>query len=244
MYKLWNEMIIEPGKVPLLLCMLAFVVTFIVTRLIVRMIRAGKGPFSDNTVGGVHIHHVVPGLLLMTVGGLIALGGVGQGWDGLGSVLFGMGLALVLDEFALILHLEDVYWESEGRLSVDVVFVIAGIMFLLVIAGSPFGVDTSSNRVIVQVAFTMITIVDLLVAVVAAFKGKLATALIGVFIPFVAWVGAIRLARPQSPWARHRYGKHPTKQERSVAREKHFDARWRSKLDRVKDLVSGTSKVA
>ena len=244
MYKLWNEMIIEPGKVPLLLCMFAFVVTFIVTRLIVRMIRAGKGPFSDNTVGGVHIHHVIPGLLLMTAGGLIALGGIGQGWDGTGSVLFGMGLALVLDEFALILHLEDVYWESEGRLSVDVVFVIAGVMLLLVIAGSPFGVESSSSRLIVQVGLTMFTIFNLLLATVAALKGKLATAVIGVFMPIAAYFGAIRLARPRSPWARHRYATHPAKQERAIVREDHFDARWRAKLDRVKDLVSGTSKAA
>jgi hypothetical protein len=244
MGRLWNEMIVEPGKIPLLLCMVAFVVTFIITRLVVRLIRAGKGPFSDNTVGGVHIHHVVPGLLLMTVGGLVALGGIGRGWDGVGAVLFGIGLALVLDEFALILHLEDVYWESEGRLSVDVVFVIGGLMLLLVIAGSPFGVESSSDRLVVHVGLTLLTIVNFLLAIIAALKGKLATAVIGVFVPVVAYVGAARLARPKSGWARRRYATHPVKQERAVVREERFDARWRSKLDRVKDVVSGTSKVA
>ena len=242
MGKLWNEMIVQPGKIPLLLCMVAFVVTFIITRLVVRMIRAGKGPFSDNTIGGVHVHHVVPGLLLMTVGGLVALGGVGRGWDGTGAVLFGIGLALVLDEFALILHLEDVYWESEGRLSVDVVFVIAGFMFLLVIASSPVGMNTSSDRTSVQVALMALTVVNLLMAAVAALKGKLASAAVGVVIPVVAYAAAIRLARPDSPWARRRYVGNVVKQESASEREQRFALRWRSKLDRMKDLVSGTTK--
>ncbi len=242
MGKLWNEMIVQPGKIPLLLCTVAFVVTFIITRLVVRSIRAGKGPFSDNSIGGVHVHHVVPGLLLMTAGGLVAIGGIGRGWDGMGAVLFGIGLALVLDEFALILHLEDVYWESEGRLSVDVVFVIAGIMLLLVIASAPVGMRAGSDRTSVQVVLMALTVVNLLMAAVAALKGKLASAAVGVVIPFVAYAAAIRIARPDSPWARRRYAGNIAKQRSASEREQRFALRWRSKLDRMKDLVSGTTK--
>jgi hypothetical protein len=96
----------------------------------------------------------------------------------------------------------------------------------------------------VHVGLTLLTIVNFLLAIIAALKGKLATAVIGVFVPVVAYVGAARLARPKSGWARRRYATHPVKQERAVVREERFDARWRSKLDRVKDVVSGTSKVA
>ena len=65
----WRDDIVDAGKLPLLLCLVAFIVTFVVTRVITRMIRAGRGPFSNNSVGGVHIHHVVPGLVLLTLAG-------------------------------------------------------------------------------------------------------------------------------------------------------------------------------
>ena len=133
----WNGNVDSASKLPLLLCMIAFIVTFVITRIIVRMIRSGRGPFKNNSVGGVHIHHVVPGIILMIIGGLVAIGGVGPGWDNTAGVVFGMGLALVLDEFALILHLQDVYWEEEGRLSVDAVFVLAGVMMLLLVRVRP-----------------------------------------------------------------------------------------------------------
>ncbi|NCY17769.1 MAG: hypothetical protein EBX39_13625, partial [Actinobacteria bacterium] len=141
----WQTNVVDAGKLPLLVCCIAFVTTFIVTRIIVRAIRAGRGPFKDNTVGGVHIHHVVPGLFLMILGGLIAIGSPGGGWEVSAALLFGMGLALVLDEFALILHLEDVYWSEQGRLSVDIVFVLAALMICHLIVGSPFGVSESES---------------------------------------------------------------------------------------------------
>jgi len=114
----WQNDIVEPGKVPLLVCTVAFVITFVVTRVIVRSIRAGKGPFTNNSVGGVHVHHVVPGIALMIVGGLMAIGAGDDGWQTIAGLLFGMGLALVLDEFALVLHLDDVYWEEPSAVLV------------------------------------------------------------------------------------------------------------------------------
>ena len=77
----WQTEVVDPGKQPLLLCALAFVVTFAVTRIVVRSIRAGKGPLKDNVVGGVHIHHAVPGIVLMTVFGLVGLGAQSTGWQ-------------------------------------------------------------------------------------------------------------------------------------------------------------------
>ena len=75
----WQTEIVDAGKQPLLLCAVAFVLTFAVTRIIVRSIRAGKGSLKDNVVGGVHIHHAVPGIILMTVFGLMALGAQSTG---------------------------------------------------------------------------------------------------------------------------------------------------------------------
>lgn len=75
----WQRNIMEPGKLPLLLALAAFVLTFAVTRVITRLIRAGKGPFGNVKAGGVHIHHVVPGVVLTVVGGFGAVAGAGTG---------------------------------------------------------------------------------------------------------------------------------------------------------------------
>lgn len=235
----WQSNVIEAGKLPLLLCVIAFVSTFVVTRIIVRAIRAGRGPFKDNTVGGVHIHHVVPGLFLMIVGGLVAIGAAGGGWETLAGILFGMGLALVLDEFALILHLDDVYWSEQGRLSVDVVFLLAAVMVCLLVVGSPFGVAESETGGAGRIISVALIALGLSCAVIAAIKGKLVTAVIGVLVPIVALIGAVRIARPNSPWAKRRYVDGSAKQKRAVVRELVFARRWRAKVLRVQETVAG-----
>jgi hypothetical protein len=234
----WQREIVDPGKQPLLLCSVAFVVTFAVTRIIVRSIRAGKGSLKDNVVGGVHIHHVVPGIILMTVFGLMGLGAQSTGWQSVAGIGFGAGLALVLDEFALILHLEDVYWSNEGRTSVDAVFLTAGVMFLVLVGSSPMddsGTDGTAGRIGLFVALA----VNLAAVGVTFAKGKLGTGVIGLVVPAVAWTGAVRLARPTSPWAHWRYAGKPRKQERAAARDERFDARWRTRLRRFQDKVAG-----
>jgi len=237
----WHDDIVEAGKLPLLLTTISFIVTFVVTRVVVRMIRAGKGPFTNNSVGGVHLHHVVPGIVLMLVGGLVAIGAQQDGWQSVAGIVFGAGAALVLDEFALVLHLDDVYWEEQGRLSVDVVFVLAGVMIVLLTLGSPLGVEEQTDdQVTTRVSIMAVLFVNLVMAIAAALKGKLGTAVIGVFVPFVAYVGAVRIARPGSPWAKRRYEGNAHKLVKSQLREVRFDARWRSKVDWIQDLVAGT----
>lgn len=232
--------VVDAGKLPLFLCLVAFTVTFIATRVIVRSIRAGRGPFHDNAVGGVHVHHMVPGIIAMIVGGLLALGAAGRGLESLSGVVFGAGLALVLDEFALLFHLQDVYWEEEGRLSVDVVMVLAAVMALLLLVGSPTGAEEVHDKEVgARIVFTSAFGLNLVAAAIAALKGKLGTAVVGVVVPIVAYVGAIRIARPRSPWAHKAYGDKPHKLEKSERRETSFDARWRSKVDRFQDLVAG-----
>lgn len=236
----WTGNVDDANKLPLLLCVIAFILTFIVTRIIVRLIRSGRGPFSDNSVGGIHIHHVVPGIILMILGGLLAIGGVGVGWDNAAGVIFGIGLALVLDEFALILHLEDVYWEEQGRLSVDAVFVLAGVMLLLLIVNSPFGIPLNRDQTAVRAFLLVVIAINLTMAAICAAKGKLGTAVAGLAVPLIAYAGAIRLARPHSPWAKRSYAKHPNRMARSEKREEHFNQRWRSKIARFQDFVAGT----
>ena len=239
MNELWQTNVIDAGKLPLLFCLLSFVVTFVITRVIVRLIRSGKGPFKDNSVGGVHVHHVVPGLFLMTTGGFLALSTQTTGWVSSGGVLFGMGLALVLDEFALVLHLEDVYWEQQGRLSVDIVFIVTAIMVLLIVVGSPFGVRMESSELWIRLLVTLLFIAHLIAVGITAMKGKVITAVVALFLFVVAIAGAIRLARPHSPWARRRYPEGSEKLTRATERDRHVETKWRSKIYWLQDAVAG-----
>jgi hypothetical protein len=99
-------------------------VAFVFIRFSVRMIRAQVKWWPGNvTPGGTHIHHVVFGLVFMCVGGVsgLTVQNPRSAWAAVSAALLGAGMALVLDEFALVLHLEDVYWGEQGRLSVQVV---------------------------------------------------------------------------------------------------------------------------
>ncbi|MFF7444871.1 MULTISPECIES: hypothetical protein [unclassified Streptomyces] len=233
--------IIEPGKLPLLLALTAFVVTFLVTRLVTRLIRAGKGPFGNISTGGVHIHHVVPGVVLSVVGGF---GAVASGRHGFGAgvcaVLFGVGAGLVLDEFALILHLDDVYWTEEGRKSVEVVVLTAALVGLVLSGFSPFGVnDLSQEEAQGRANVVSTVVVNFVFALAVLAKGKARMAIFSVIVPLVGLIGLVRLARPGSPWARRFYRRRPRARARATLRAYHHDRRWAGPRRRLQDLIGG-----
>jgi hypothetical protein len=239
----WYRNVVEPGKLPLLLALLSFVVSFLVTRTITRLIRAGRGPFRNISTGEVHVHHVVPGIFLMLVGGFWAVAAGRQGGGPLyAAVIFGVGAGLVLDEFALILYLDDVYWSEQGRKSVEVVMLTAALVMLVLTGFVPLGVNDLTpaerqNRAV----FALNTGVNCAFALVALLKGKLRTALIGMVVPFVALVGAVRLARPGSAWARRFYRHRPRARARAGLRAFRHDRRWAGPRRRVQDWIGGFS---
>ena len=115
----------------LFLSSLGFLATFGIVRGITHMIRAGIGPFHNVTSGGLHIHHLVWGILLLLLVGYVWLLeiGVGSSWmASLTAIAFGVGAALALDEFALWLNLSDVYWARQGRQSIDAVLIFGGLL--------------------------------------------------------------------------------------------------------------------
>ncbi|HUE68027.1 MAG TPA: hypothetical protein VMP38_07590 [Candidatus Acidoferrum sp.] len=115
----------------LFLASLSFLITFGIVRGITSMIRAGIGPFHNVSAGGTHIHHLVWGILLLIVVAYVWLleVGVGSSWiASVTAIAFGIGAALTLDEFALWLNLSDVYWERQGRESIDAVLIFAGLL--------------------------------------------------------------------------------------------------------------------
>ncbi|WP_231626332.1 hypothetical protein [Streptomyces apocyni] len=237
----WYRNIIEPGKLPLLLALLSFVGSFLATRTVTRLIRAGKGPFRNISPGGLHIHHVVPGVVLVVIGGF---GAVASGRQSIASmisaVLFGLGAGLVLDEFALVLHLDDVYWSEQGRQSVEVVVLTAAVVVLVLAGFLPFGVnDLTEQERQSRGLVVMNTATNFCLALIALGKGKARMALIGVVVPFVALFGAVRLARPGSPWAKMFYGRRPRARARAGLRAYHHDRRWAGPRRKLEDLIGG-----
>jgi hypothetical protein len=111
---------LDPGQRAALLSWLAFTGTFAAVRGITYSIRAGKGPFHNLSAGGEHLHHYMWGIGLLTGVGAVAVRG-----DDLKrrhpavALSYGAGLALIVDEFALLLDLQDVYWAKQGRISID-----------------------------------------------------------------------------------------------------------------------------
>lgn len=235
----WQRNIIEPRKLALLLCCAAFIVTFVTTRTITRLIRSGRGPFKNNiSSSGVHVHHAVPGLILLVAGSILAIGAPPDPpWREIAGVLIGIGASLVLDEFALILHLDDVYWSAEGRVSVEMISLAIAAMGFGLVGTAPFGVnDVGDEELSLRAGAVVTMVVNVGLVVLAVTKGKYKMALIGAFVPVVSAIAAVRLARPTSRWAR-RYG--DAKRAKATERAARFDARWDPIGDRLADLVGG-----
>lgn len=236
----WQHDVVDGYKGPLLLSFVAFVVTFLTTRTITRLIRAGKGPFHNVSAGGVHMHHSTPGIILLIAGAFTAVGCPPLSvWVYLAALLVGVGASLVLDEFAMIFRLQDVYWTQEGQLSVNIVTLAGACVGLAAVGVSPIHTDELPAGV-ATLRYTAVValLLHFLVVAVVALKGKYPTALIGLFVSPVAWVAAVRLARPTSPWARWRYD--DQKVARARARTADFDKRWAPVRRHWDDLIGGT----
>jgi hypothetical protein len=124
---------LTPGQQTAVVSWLSFTTTFSAVRAITYSIKDGKGPLHDIKAGGVHLHHYLWGILTVSgVGGVALRGDERFRRHPLVAAAYGLGLALIVDEFALLLDLEDVYWAEQGRLSVDVAIgMIAGAGSLL-----------------------------------------------------------------------------------------------------------------
>src|ERR1700735_3796210 len=191
----WHRDVTPAGKLPLMLCFLAFVVTFVLTRTITRMIRDGRGPFRNQvTASGTHIHHSVPGIILLIIGAFTAVGGPASlGWRSFAALAVGIGTSLVLDEFALILHLQDVYWSGEGQLSVEAVSLVAACLALALGGFGRLRVpDVDGAECSLRIGADGALIVDACLALTCVLKGKYRSGLFGLFLPPVGLIGAGR----------------------------------------------------
>jgi hypothetical protein len=134
--RILHERIPDRPRRRMFLASVSFIVTFLFVRLLVAAITHHIGPFGWVMMGGRHIHHLVWGILLLLVVGYLLLAEFGTcGTPGsifvsrLISILFGMGAALTLDEFALWLNLDpNAYWTRQGRASVDAVILFGALL--------------------------------------------------------------------------------------------------------------------
>lgn len=231
-FQLDGEFLHGDGSRAGFLALLGMLGSFGFIRMSTRLMRSPKVPWwpgSVETSGGLHIHHLVFGIVLILLAGFLSFALQPDG--ALLTVLaiaFGIGAGLTLDEFALWLYLEDVYWAEEGRRSVDAVIIAAIVAGGFALGLVPLGAESESGA-----ALALLIALNLSLSVLAALKGKFASALIGMFVPVVSIVAAIRLARPGSPWARRRYATASTRLATSEAREAqrmHRVVRWQNRI--------------
>jgi len=218
----------------------AFLVSFLLIRTSARLRRSPKVPWwpgSVTTGSGVLLHHLVWGIVLLLLAGFLEfVTSPSSPWTEILAGVFGVGAGLTLDEFALWIYMRDVYWAEEGRASFDAVAVATLIGGLVVVGVAPFDLPNSTASVSTVVAAVM---TDVILAALAILKGKRLLGLIGIFVPVVSPLGGVRLASPQSPWAKRLYDPHGCKLARAQARWQRIDARRR----RVADVIVGAPGV-
>jgi len=222
----------EDGARSGLILLTTMLLSFLFIRTSARLMRSPKVPWwpgSIETEGGLHVHHLVFGIVLMLISGFVlALQPASPGGEIMAG-LFGIGAGLTLDEFALWLHLEDVYWSEEGRRSVDAV-VIAVLLGGLVLVGF---LPVSTDETIPTILLTVL--INLTISGIAIFKGKVVMGVVGVLVPIVGLIGSIRIAKPNSPWARRFYKEGSRKLAKSQARA----ARHTRRYQRFQNQVAG-----
>ena len=225
---------LQPGPSSAVVVLVAFLVSFLAIRSSARLTRSVSWwPGGIETEGGVHIHHLVFGICLLLFCGFLGFAApLDAPWWHLVAIGFGVGAGFTLDEFALWVRLEDVYWSQEGRSSFDAVVCSCAFAALVVIGTRPFGLDETTS--IVGTAIAVSVVVGL--AVLSFAKGRVLLGVIGLFVPVFALAGAVRLARPASPWAKWRYDRART----ARAEARFADSRPLARANRrLGDLVAG-----
>jgi hypothetical protein len=113
----------------------SFVVTFCAARGITHLLRENQrvGPFKNMVLGRRHIHHFVPGIVLTFISGTLALTTRNEALEPKLAIAFGAGMGMTLDESALLLELDDVYWSQEGLISVQITLAVIAFLGALLL---------------------------------------------------------------------------------------------------------------
>lgn len=138
----------QARRITQFLILVSFLITFILTRIVTHLQKAEIFPIQQHEP---YVHHLVPGIFLLLISGYIGL----SFWSNAGvrrymAILFGIGAALTIDEFALWLYLKDVYWEKQGRDSIDAAIIVATLL-LITFAISEFREQRNLKKLVKEV---------------------------------------------------------------------------------------------
>jgi hypothetical protein len=236
----WNKLV-EHDEQGLFLVLAGFILSFAFIRMSTRIMRSPRiswWPGSVVSDGGVHLHHLVFGIVAMMIGGILGFAALGHSpYAEICAFVFGVGAGLTIDEFALWVYLDDVYWAEEGRSSIDATVIAAAGMLLLLLGFSPFSFDTSSVEQTIGSILGAAAVFGLVAACFA--KQRVMHGTVGFFVFPIAIYGAVRLGKPGSPWSRRRYGERRPKKQ--VKAEERFppDRRTERFKNAFRDIIGG-----
>jgi len=216
-----GKTLVPPDRLSLVLVLAGFIGSFAFIRMSTRLARSPRFPWWPGSVvsdSGVHVHHLAFGIVLMIAAGALGFGlGTERPWVDIAAAAFGIGVGLTIDEFALWVYLDDVYWSEEGRSSIDATVIAAASMGLILFGVQPFDVSGGSFWAVLESILGVLAILGTVCA--CFFKGRLMHGAIGFFLYPFALYGALRIGKPGSPWARRFYGeRRPGKQAKAVER--------------------------
>jgi hypothetical protein len=233
----WNDLVADDRQ-GIFLVLVAFLGAFAFIRTSARIGRSPRASWWPGSVvseSGVHLHHLVWGICLMVGSGTLGFALVGQSpWFEVCACCFGIGAGLTIDEFALWVYLQDVYWAREGRTSIDAAVIAAAAMLLVLLGVQPVDFPTGSVEAVISSIVGLVALV-LLVGTCLA-KQRVLHGAIGTFFWPLAVYGALRLGKPRSPWGKRFYGEH------KLARaQRRFppDRRTERLKNRIRDAIGG-----
>jgi hypothetical protein len=223
------------------LVLVGFLGSFAFIRMSTRIIRSESvswWPGNVESESGVHVHHLVFGIVTMMAAGTLAFVADGRTpYTEICALGFGIGVGLTIDEFALWVYLDDVYWSKEGRSSIDAALIAFGVIGLLILGVRPFEIDRDSIADLI--ATIVLTTLVLLTLFVSFLKRRIVPGITGVVIWPVAIYTTCRLGKPDSWWAKRFYNlRNPEKQTRSEQRFRE-DRRTERFKHKLRDLIGG-----
>jgi hypothetical protein len=236
----WNEHLVHHHRQAVFLVLVGFLLSFAFIRMSTRLMRSPRVPWWPGSIvsdGGVHLHHLVFGIVTMMIAGTLGFAALGQSpYVEICAFGFGVGAGLTIDEFALWVYLDDVYWAEEGRKSIDATVIAAAVMGLVVLGVNPFHLGSESQGAAATVLSGLI-----LFAVVAIcfLKNRWLHGTIGFFIFPIAIYGASRIGKPDSPWARRRYGARRARKQAKAEGRFPPDRRTERFKNAFRDIVGG-----
>lgn len=239
----WNHHLVDHGRQGVFLVLVGFVGSFAFIRISTRMIRAEVSwwPGNVESESGLHVHHLVFGIVTMMVAGTFGFASAGESpYLEICAFFFGVGAGLTIDEFALWVYLEDVYWAQEGRSSIDATVIAGSLITLIVLGANPFEVGSDGEGIVVGIASIVVLVT---VVAICFLKGRRLHGIIGILFAPLALYGACRIGKPDSAWARRRYGERRPKKQAKAERRFHPGRRTDRFKEGFRDIVGGKPSV-